>query len=152
MGFIAAADPASKTAYVFTEVAQLHDAIKMYGFIPLDANGAQMRVQEFEGGYLLNGAPINVWMGQGWYSGQQEALRPYWQSGQVPTPPQDVLTAAVYEMPADVAKNYQQFKASRSLFGGSTGLIVAVVAAGAALLWLSGGKSKASGSGEESYV
>jgi len=145
MGFVAAADPASKTAYVFTDVGQLNDAIKAYGFIPLGPDGAQLRVQEFEGGYLLNGAPINVWMGQGWFAGQKEALQPFWASGQVPPPPADVIAAPVYEMPPDVAANYnayKQFKAGQgfslaSLFAGNTGMIVAVVAAGAALWWLS---------------
>ena len=103
MGFIAAADPASKVAYQFTNTGQLAHAIQDYGYIPLRTTGEPFTVQMFEGGYLLDGAPINVWMGDGWYAGQQELLRPYWSSGSIPTPPADVLGAVVVAMPPDLA-------------------------------------------------
>jgi hypothetical protein len=155
MGFVAAADPASKTAYVFTNVEQLDAAITQYGFIPLGPDGAQLKVQEFEGGKLLQGAPINVWMGKGWYAGQRELLEPLWASGQVPRPPSSILNEPVFEMPPDVAANYNAYKEAQnplaSLLGPNSGVLVAVVAAGAALWFLSSG-SKSSGRDSGGYI
>lgn len=107
---VSASDPVSKVAYPFTDVGQLHDAIQK-GWIPIRADGTPFKVQSFEGGFLLDGAPINVWMGLGWYAGQQEALQPYWQNGQIPIPTTPVLAAPVVAMPADVAANYAGYQA-----------------------------------------
>jgi hypothetical protein len=106
---ISAVEPNSKVAYVFTDVGQLHVAIQN-GWIPIHPDGTPFKVQSFEGGYLLDGAPINVWMGLGWYSGQIEALQPYWANGQVPTPPASISGAPVVPMPADVAANFQAYQ------------------------------------------
>lgn len=103
MGFVAAADPASKVAYTFNNTGQLAHAIQDYGYIPLRPTGEPSTVQMFQGGYLLDGAPINVWMGEGWYEGQRELLQPYWTSGAIPTPPETVIQAAVVAMPPELA-------------------------------------------------
>lgn len=114
---IPAMDPVTKIVSTFTDVGQLHGAIQQFNYIPLHPNGTPYKVQAFEGGYLLDGAPINVWMGLGWYSGQMEALQPYWQSGQIPTPTA-VLNQQVVPMPADVAANFAQYQAhQQNIFG-----------------------------------
>ena len=110
---IPAMDPVSKVVSTFTDVGQLHGAIQQFNFIPLHPDGTPYKVQSFEGGYLLDGAPINVWMGLGWYSGQMEALQPFWQSGQI-TVPTAALNGLVYQMPAAVAANYANYKANQS--------------------------------------
>jgi len=114
---IAAANPQSKIASSFTTVGSLNDAIKL-GWIPLRNNGSQFTVQSFLGGFLLDGAPLNVWMGLGWYSGQMAALQPYWQSGQVPIPPANVTSQPTIPMPADVANNFNAYEtAQQNIFG-----------------------------------
>lgn len=125
--FVAAADPASKVAYQFVEVGLLANAIKEFGFIPLRVDGAPFRVQEFEGGYLLDGAPINVWMGQGWFEGQRELLEPHWRNGTVPVPPDEALLSGEVEMPADVAASYAGFKQPTS---GSNLMLGALIVGG----------------------
>lgn len=110
---IAAMDPVTKVVYTFTDVGQLHAAIQQFNYIPIHSDGTAFKVQSFEGGYLLDGAPINVWMGLGWYAGQMEALQPYWQSGQIPIPNTSVLGQKVVPMPADVAANFQAYQQSQ---------------------------------------
>jgi hypothetical protein len=112
-----AADPASKVVYPFTDVGQLNEALKN-GYIPIRSDGSPYKVQSFLGGYLLDGAPLNVWLGLGWYQGQQEALQPYWQNGQIPIPPQMALAATVVPMPAAVAQNFANYQANQqNIFG-----------------------------------
>ena len=130
---ISAMDPVTKVVTTFTDVGQLHGAIQQFNFIPLHADGTPYKVQFFEGGYLLDGAPINVWMGLGWYAGQQEALQPYWQSGQIPIPT-TVLQQKVVPMPASVAANFQSYQASQQNL---LGLPWYLWAAGAAVYLLS---------------
>jgi hypothetical protein len=117
MGFITAADPASKATYVFTNAGQLHDAIKERGYIPVRADLQPYIVQEFEGGYLLDGAPLNVYIDGQWFTGQRELLEPYWKAGTIPTPPQSVLDVGMVEMPEEVRETYETFKKSETLFG-----------------------------------
>jgi hypothetical protein len=109
---VSASDPVSKVAYSFTSVGQLNDAIKG-GWIPLRPDGTPYKVQSFEGGYLMDGAPLNVWLGLGWYDGQQQALQPYWQNGQIPIPPMTTLNSPTIPMPADVAANFQSYQANQ---------------------------------------
>lgn len=118
MGFIAAADPVSKQAYVFTNVGQLNDAIKTSGYIPLRSDNTPYRIQEFQGGYLLDGAPLNVFIENRWFEGQMEALAPFWDSGQIPPPSAEVLATGTVPMPDDVAANYEGFQEAQSPFGG----------------------------------
>ena len=109
---INAADPVSKVIYPFTSAGQLDGAIAK-GWIPVRANGTAYKVQNFEGGNLLDGAPENVWFGMGWFAGQQELLQPYWQSGQIPIPPAALLNQPVVAMPADVAANFQAYQTAQ---------------------------------------
>jgi hypothetical protein len=135
--FVAAADPASKVSYVFNDGAQLSNAIQNYKFIPIRADGSPYKLQEFQGGYLLDGAPINVWMGEGWFTGQQELLRPLWASGQIPTPPPEVVAIPAVPMPAEVAAAYDAYKASASSVTGILGSIppAAWIGLAAVLAW-----------------
>lgn len=118
MAFVAAADPASKVSYVFNDTAQLSNAIENYHFIPIREDGTPFKLQKFEGGYLLDGAPINVWMGEGWFEGQQELLRPLWASGEIPSPPSNVIAIPAVPMPAETAQAYQAYKAAGSSVSG----------------------------------
>jgi hypothetical protein len=123
MAFVAAADPASKVSYVFDNTGQLSTAIEDYHFIPIREDGSPFKVQKFEGGYLLDGAPINVWMGEGWFSGQQELLRPLWASGEIPTPPANVVAIPAVPMPTEVQQAYETYKAGASSVSGILGSI-----------------------------
>ena len=110
---INAINPLTKVAETFTDVGQLDTAINN-GYIPIHADGTPYKVQSFEGGHLLDGAPLNVWFGLGWYAGQQQELLPYWQNGQIPTPPQSVLGIQTVAMPADVYANWQSYMTAES--------------------------------------
>lgn len=117
MGFITAADPASKATYVFTDAGQMHNAIKNRGYIPIRPDGTPFIVQEFEGGYLLDGAPMNVYTDEQWFEGQRELLEPYWTSGTIPTPSREVLDRGSVVMPEEVTENYETFKKSQTVLG-----------------------------------
>jgi hypothetical protein len=127
--FIAAADPASKVARAFNTPEMLHNAIKEFGFIPLRRDGSAFFVNEFEGGYLLDGAPIPLWLGMPWLEGQREMLQPHWDSGAIPRPPAELLNAPVGEWPEEVRANYERWKASQ-------GISWVWIAAGLGLLFL----------------
>ncbi len=137
-----AADPASKTIYTFTDVTALHNAIKMYGYIPVHADGTPFNtqyLQEYDG-YLLDGAPLNVWLNGVWLEGQQEALTPLWNSGQVPRPPANLMSAGAVPMPPEVQARTaaaQQAAHAGGLFGMDTGTLVAVGAGVLAIWWIS---------------
>lgn len=45
------------------------------GGTPYRPNGTPYDVMQFLGGYLFDGCPLNVVLGQGWLAGQQEALQ-----------------------------------------------------------------------------
>lgn len=62
----------------------LENAI-LAGGVPLRPNGSAYSVSKFMGGWLFDNCPLNVILGQGWISGQQEALAA---AGLVPTCPQ----------------------------------------------------------------
>jgi hypothetical protein len=133
MGFIAAADPVSKVAYVFTDIGQLHDAIKTRGYIPVRPDNTAYRVQEFEGGYLLDGAPLNVYIQDRWFDGQTELLQPYWESGAIPQPPLDVLNRQTIEMPEEDATRWAEYQESQNVLGLPTPLLLGIAAVGALL-------------------
>jgi len=139
---IQAADPASKVAYTFTDVGALHAAIATYSYIPLRADGTPFEVQFLQeyGGYVLDGAPMNVWMDGVWLEGQREAMEPYWSSGQVKRPPEAILNAGVQAMPADIAartKAYQAAQTGGGLFGLDISTWVTVGVGLAAIWWIS---------------
>ena len=146
---IQAADPASKTIFTFTDVGALHNAIKLYGYIPLRPDGSPyvtQYLQEYDG-YILDGAPLNVWMDGTWLDGQREALQPYWNSGAIQRPAANVLNLGVVAMPPEVAQRTAAAKAAATgggLFGMDTGTLLAVGAGLVAILWLSKGGKKGS--------
>lgn len=113
MNPVNAADPATKVVFPFTDVGQLNDAIKLHGYIPIRSNGTPYQVQVFEGGYLLDGLPLNVLIDGVWYDGQQQALQPYWQSGTIPTPPPQMLGIGTITAPPAVAANFQHWQQSQ---------------------------------------
>lgn len=113
MPTVQAMDPASKVVSTFTNGQQLANAIQQLGYVPIRANGSAYNVQIFEGGYLLDGAPINVVMGGYWFTGQQQALLPYWQNGTVPTPTAAILALPTQGMPADIAAATQAYVSSQ---------------------------------------
>lgn len=75
-------------------VAELNQMIEG-GNPPRRTDGTFFTLNRFQGGWLMDGAPLNVWTGPGWYTGQKEALTPYWTTGEIPTPPADVLNKPV---------------------------------------------------------
>lgn len=109
-----AKDPASGVVYPFTDGNQLATAIQNQGFIPIRSDGSSYKVQVFEGGYLLDGAPINAVMGGYWFTGQQQALLPYWQAGTVPTPSAAILNLPTQAMPAQLATQTATYLANQS--------------------------------------
>ena len=153
---ITAVDPASKVAYTFTDTGSLHNAIKTLGYIPLRKDGSPFNVQYLQqyDGYVLDGAPLNVWIDGVWLDGQKEALQPLWASGQVPQPPANVLNITVAPMPAQVAAQtaaYQQtLNAGGGFLGMDTGTLVAVGAGLLGIVLLSRGKGRGHSSGSRS--
>lgn len=146
---IQAADPASKTIYTFTDVGALHNAIKLYNYIPLRPDGSPyvtQYLQEYDG-YILDGAPLNVWMDGTWLEGQQAALEPYWANGTIQRPAANVLQVGTVAMPPEVAERTAAAKAAATgggILGMDTGTLLAVGAGLVALLWLSKGGGKGS--------
>lgn len=93
--------------YTVSKSSDAHNAIKDYGGIPLRPDGSPYVVTPFAGGYLLDGAPMNVLIEGVWYDGQKELLQPEWASGRIPTPSAAVLAVGAQPMPPEVAANYQ---------------------------------------------
>ena len=63
------------TASVWIGISQaLADALNTATKIS-DQAGNPLSLQNFQGGFLVNGCPLNVWFGQGWLPGQQDALQ-----------------------------------------------------------------------------
>lgn len=117
MGRLTLADPASKATYTFTTVPDVHNAIKNYGYIPIRSDNSQFLVQEFEGGYLLDGAPINIYINGHWGEGQKELLEPYWQNGSIPRPSADILNLPVEPLSPETQANYEAYQAAQTPFG-----------------------------------
>lgn len=133
---VQAADPASKTIYTFTDTTALHNAIKMYGYIPVHTDGTPMQtvyLKEYDG-YVLDGAPINVWIDGVWLEGQKEAMAPYWNSGQVMRPPANIESAGAVPMPAEVKA---QTEAYQRTLGMDTGTLLTIGAAVLGVWWIS---------------
>jgi hypothetical protein len=107
---IIAADPASKVAQTFTDGSDAEKAILVYGYIPLLADGSPAHVYKFEGGVLVEGAPLNVWTNGVWYTGQQEILAPYWKSGEIHIPPDSLLALPTVDAPGEVVQAYATYK------------------------------------------
>ncbi len=105
-------NPATGESATFSHTADVHNAIKVYGWVPVHSDGSPYVVQEFMGGYLLDGAPLNVYIEGQWYDGQKQALQPEWTSGRVPTPSTAVLNVGVVPMPPEVEANNQLYQAA----------------------------------------
>jgi hypothetical protein len=140
---VQAVDPNSKTTYTFTDVGALHNAIKLYNYIPVHTDGTPFKTQYLQevDGYVLDGAPINVWMEGVWLTGQKDILQKYWAAGSVPQPPANVMNAGEVPMPAQVQAQTAAYQAMQGgLFGMDTGTLVAVGVGVLAIFWLSSGK------------
>jgi len=74
LGALTVKMPDGSTRQATAVEAWVHDALKSGGQA-LRPNGSVYQFQEFMGGVLLDGCPLNVILGQGWLPGQQDALR-----------------------------------------------------------------------------
>lgn len=63
-------DPQGQVHSFDSITASLDQALRSPG-----ATATNVYMEEFAGGWLANGCPLNVYFGQGWLPGQQEALR-----------------------------------------------------------------------------
>jgi hypothetical protein len=138
MGFVTAADPASKATRAFTNVVDFTYAMEKLKYIPLRPDGTPFIVHFIadEGGYLMDGAPLNVWFDGVWYEGQKEVAQKYWGSNGVPTPAQTILGLPVVAMPAPIAETYHAFKEQQAGAGGlfTSGNVMLLAGAGVLLL------------------
>lgn len=136
--FIAAADPASKVAAIFTNADALVAAIQQ-GYIPLRIDGTAYITQTFDNTVLLDGVPINVLYSGFWQPGQKDTLAPHW-AVDVPKPPADMIalpessTPAV--LPAEVGASSPA--PAGATIAGIPKTWVVIGAAGLALWWLFG--------------
>jgi len=154
---IIAADPASKVSYTFTDVGALHNALKLYNYIPLHPDGTPFEVQYLQeyDGYVLDGAPLNVWINGTWLEGQQAAMEPYWSSGRVRRPPANLLQVDTVPMPVEVQERTaaaQRAATTGGPFGMDTNTLLLAGAGVVALLWLSKGGKRASRSMGEDFT
>lgn len=152
---ITALDPASKVAYTFSNAANLTEALTK-GWIPILPDGSPAKTYSFEGGYLVDGAPLNAWFEGVWYEGQPEILKPFWDSGQIQKPPDAFFLLPVVPAPPEVVANYAAFKgapvtvqslleAHQQASSGISGLLsnpVVLVGAGLLLLAMFGGSRR----------
>jgi hypothetical protein len=141
-------DPQTKVSSVFTDAQRASVMIRDSGFIPLLDDGTAATVNLFEGGYLVQGAPLNAWTNEYWYTGQKQIILPFIQSGQVPQPPARIWNLPEYDPPADVLAQYAGAKGvpqATSLLdayqtgkpiGGGTDLLLIAGAAVLGLLFL----------------
>lgn len=106
---ITALDPVSRVARSFADPDVFVSALA-HGFIPILSDNSPAKVHSFEGGYLVQGAPLNVWFRGAWYEGQQEILAPFWESGQIDRPPAGALELPVVQAPPDVLASYANYK------------------------------------------
>lgn len=141
MGYVAAADPNSKQARAFTNIGDLTQAMEKANYIPLRPDGTPFIVNFLtdEGGYLFDGAPLNVWFDGVWYEGQQEVASRYWGQGGVPTPNESILALPIIPMPGQVAETYQAFKQAQS---SSNTMLYVAAGVGLFLLYSLAGKSR----------
>jgi hypothetical protein len=110
MGRLVALDPQTRSPYTFTNAVGFTDALERFGVVPILPDGTPLPVYSFEGGYLVGGAPLNVWFDQIWYEGQQEILAAHWQSGEIMQPDQALLALPIVEPTAEVLATYAAYK------------------------------------------
>ena len=134
MGYIKAADPASKVIYLLFSVEEAGQAFDL-GYILVREDGSQALVQRFEGGHLMDGAPLNVYFSGVWYQGQKELLEPEWAAGRIPRPPEALVQLPVEGMPDPVREQYEGYKAAEAAGVGFNWQTVALVAGAGFVLW-----------------
>lgn len=128
MGTVNAINPEDKKVYTFSVTGDLNNAIDVFKYTPIRPDGTPYVTQSAHGGWLLDGAPLNVYIEGVWFDGQKELLTPDWNSGTVPRPSAAILAVGSAPMPADVAANYQNYLTSLN------SIPTAVWVGGAALL------------------
>lgn len=99
---ILAGNPATGTTAPLSDLASIGQA-QAAGLTLLRSNMTPFIVTPFLGGTLLDYLPLNVYLSAQWYTGQKEALQPYWSNGQIPVPPAAILNLPVVDMPASIA-------------------------------------------------
>jgi len=133
--FIAAADPASKVAAMFTTPEDFGAALAK-GYIPVRQDGTAYVTQTFEGGVLLDGAPLNVYFRGLWYPEQRELLAPHW-GKDIPKPADSIinlpLTTDAEAQQALV--DYHGWKSSVDSIAGIPTQWLLIGAAGVAAWW-----------------
>lgn len=65
----------NQSVQIFSGITSDLDAAFKAGGVPLKADGSAYSLTNFQGGYLLDGCPLNVVFGQGWLPGQTDALK-----------------------------------------------------------------------------
>jgi hypothetical protein len=134
------ADPKSHVTTSVSDEVQATQMMVNYGAIPILPNGRAAQVQSFEGGYLVQGAPLNVWLKGVWLTGQKEILTPFWQNGTIPTPALDQLNMPIVDAAPEVLQAYANYKGvpdAKSLteaYQTGGGVSTPVLLAGAAIL------------------
>jgi hypothetical protein len=145
------AEPKSKVTSIWNDGVRASIAIRDEGYIPILDDGRPATVNLFEGGYLVQGAPLNAWIDGYWYTGQKAIIAPFIQSGQVPQPPQAIWNLPEVEPPPDVLQNYatakgvpgatsltDAYQRGGPISGGAGGMdwtTLAMIGAGAVLLF-----------------
>ena len=113
MGTIIAQDPNSHVNQTFADMVTLANAMSAYGYIPVRPDGTPYVVQNFDGGIIFDGAPLNCYLDGVWYEGQQEAISPHW-GKDVPVPSNAIQALPVVPMPSDIAASTAAFNAAQS--------------------------------------
>lgn len=106
---LVALDTKTNIPYSFDDEGKFLESLK-FGLVALNQAGRPGVLREFEGGMLLDGAPLNVWTKGVWYEGQADILTPYWNDGSIPMPPEIVMTLPVVAMPDKVLQDYAAYK------------------------------------------
>lgn len=81
-----------RTITPHTELVSVGEALTAGGRL-VDAAGAALQTIDFMGGLLVGpyALPMNVILYGTWYPTQKEILQPYWDSGQLPRPPEPTV-------------------------------------------------------------
>lgn len=122
---VEALNPKDGIVYTFSAVGDLHDAIADFGYVPVRPNGTYYIVQTIDRGYVMDGAPLNVYILGVWYEGQKELLSPYWADGTIVRPSDEIISLPVVPMPDDVKANEvgAGISASAVLIGGAVAFV-----------------------------
>ena len=112
MGTIVARDNSTGRALTFRaeNFNVLDQGLRSNRFTPLRDDGEPAQVNLFEGGVLVEGAPLNVWLLDVWYDGQKAILDPFYRSGEILVPPEYLLALPEVETPPDVLAEYAASK------------------------------------------